>query len=101
MRYRIQVSKRAAQQIREAAAWWIENRDKSPGALAEEIEQAVDLLGILPAAGQRVAHSRLKEVRRLDLGRVHYYLYYQVDRSDETVEILGLWHSRRGRSPDL
>lgn len=101
MRYRIRVSKRAAEQIREAAAWWLDNRDKAPEALAEEVEQAIDLLGILPAAGQRVAHSRLKEVRRLDLGRVHYYLYYQVDRSDETVEVLALWHARRGSTPQL
>lgn len=101
MRYRVLIARRAAAQIRSASAWWIEHRDKAPEALAEDVEQALDLVGALPATGQRVSHPRLAELRRLHLSRIHYYLYYSVDRPADTVEVLALWHVRRGMPPRL
>ena len=99
MTYPLRVSRNAAQQIREANRWWLENRDKTPNAFAEDLETAFQLLADLPGVGERVLHSRISGIRRLLMSRVRYHLYYFV--SDDSVEILSLWHASRGRMPDL
>ena len=101
MRYRIRVASRAAEQIREAADWWLENRPKAPGACADEIERGFELICSLPAAGEPVRHRKYRTIRRLLLGRISYYLYYRINRRKEEVEVLALWHTSRGRAPRL
>jgi plasmid stabilization system protein ParE len=100
--YQIQVSRRAARQIRTAADWWSQNRPKAPEAFTEEIEKGFDLARSFPTAGEPVAHPRRTGVRRIHLGRIHYHLYYQVSTdAAETVEVLALWHTSRGSLPTL
>lgn len=101
MRLRVKVSRRAAGQIRSAAEWWLQHRDKAPDALAEEIERAFDLIQVLPHSGQRIRHPTIPHLRRLHLARIHYYLYYQLIDDEEFVEVLSLWHVRRGQPPEL
>lgn len=101
MTFQIRVSKRAAEQIRSATRWWIENRSKAPNALDEEIERAFALIRILPGAGQPVDHPTIAGLRRLHLPRVHYYLFYVVSKADAVLEVVALWHVRRGRPPVL
>lgn len=101
MRARIKVSKRAAEQIRSATRWWLRHRDKAPEALAEEVERAFELIQVLPHSGQRLPHPTISHLRRLLLARVHYYLYYQLPESDDFVEVLALWHVKRGHPPAL
>ena len=100
LRFRIKVSPRAAQQIREAADWWWENRPKAPETCANEVERGFDLICLLPSAGESVRHRR-KGIRRLLLGRIRYYLYYKVVPEKEEVEVLALWHTSRGSKPIL
>jgi plasmid stabilization system protein ParE len=97
--YHIHVSPRAALQIRTAAKWWAENRSKAPEAFAEEMEHAFDLARRFPSAGEAVAHADLPGVRRLLLNRIRYHLYYCVSPENDTVEVLALWHTSRGRRP--
>ena len=40
----VKIVGRAALQIRDAAKWWGEHREKAPGALKEELERAFALL---------------------------------------------------------
>jgi plasmid stabilization system protein ParE len=40
-------------------------------------------------------------IRRVLLTRIHYHLYYSVSPASLTVEILALWHTRRGSLPRL
>ena len=101
MSYRLQVSQRAESQIRVAADWWLENRPKAPEAFSEEIDRAFDLVRALPSVGEPVAHRYLKGVRRMLLGRIRYYLYYQAFSATETVEVLALWHTSRGKGPSF
>jgi hypothetical protein len=38
-------------------------------------------------------------VRRLYLGRIHYFVYYRV--RGNVLEVVAFWHERRGRNPSV
>jgi plasmid stabilization system protein ParE len=46
-------------------------------------------------------NAKKEAVRRLLLSRTGYHLYYQVNAEAGRVEVLALWHSRRGREPSI
>lgn len=95
------IVKSAACAIVEAAEWWAANRPKAPDAFAVELERALQLLASQPSIGAEARNIKLAGVRRLHLPRVHYHLYYRVISEPATVEILALWHTKRGASPEL
>jgi plasmid stabilization system protein ParE len=96
---KVRVTKRAHAQIERAALWWDENRPLAPQAFDEELSKAFSLLGLQPGIGAPVRNARARDVRRLHLARIHYYLYYRV--RDGEVEVLAIWHTSRGREPSL
>ena len=100
MRYRIRVTPSAANQIRDAAAWWYTNRPQAPSAMAEELERAFELVAAQPRIGVESASAKLVAVRRVLLSRVRYYLYYRVRAQDDALEVLAFRHSSRGAEPD-
>ncbi|MCI0878802.1 MAG: type II toxin-antitoxin system RelE/ParE family toxin [Chloroflexi bacterium] len=80
---------------KEAASWWVANRPAAPNALEEELRRAFDLMSRQPQLGAPATNVSLSGIRRIQLSRVRYFLYYRV-RSRE-IQILALWHtSRRG-----
>lgn len=93
------MARTAARQIREAATWWHANRPLAPDAVAEELEQAFELLATEPRLGAVARNRKLEGVRRVHLSRIRYYLYYRVRDPQETVEVLAFWHSSRGSGP--
>jgi len=95
----IKVTQRAAAQIREAGSWWLANRPAAPGALKEELERAFDLIAQQPVIGALATNIRLPGIRRIHLSRVHYHLYYRVRSS--RIEVVALWHTSRGKGPQL
>ncbi len=95
----VRITKRAQTQIDRAAQWWDENRDLAPELFDEDLAEAFLLLGAQPRVGVPVLRTRAHGVRRLHLARVRYHLYYRI-RGDR-VEILALWHARRGSGPSL
>jgi plasmid stabilization system protein ParE len=97
MALRVKISARAAMQTRRAAEWWQQNRPAAPGAVARDIGESVALLAEQPGIGAKYEGARTPGVRRLFLGRIGYFLYYRV--SDETLEVLALWHASRGEQP--
>ena len=96
---RIQITRSAAAQIEEAAIWWMKNRPLVPRAIEEELEQSFALLTVQPTIGVRARSNRIREVRRIHLSRIHYYLYYRV--SAKTIDVLAFWHTSRGSAPPL
>ena len=64
-----------------------------------DLRGALDLLVREPGVGSKVETSRSEVVRRLYLGRIHYFVYYRV-RGD-TLEVVAFWHDRRGHSPNV
>jgi plasmid stabilization system protein ParE len=67
--------------------------------VAEELEQAFELLATEPRIGAVARNSKLEAVRRVHLSRIRYHLYYRVRERQETVEVLAFWHSSRGSEP--
>ena len=103
MSERLQVgfTPRAARQVEEAKRWWRANRTKAPNALEEELSTALDLIATTPAIGAVARNVGLPGVRRICLNRVNYYLYYRPRPELRAVEVVALWHVRRGTLPPL
>ena len=99
MTLRVKVSARAASQIRRAAEWWAENRPAAPGAIRIDIGDALALLAEQPGLGALYEGARTKGVRRLLVGRIRYFIYYRA--TQETLEVLAVWHVSRGKHPSV
>lgn len=96
---RLRIARRAVIEIERAERWWLENRPAAPDALRADLRGAFVLLLRQPGVGVKVGNARLNGVRRLHLGRIRYFIYYQV-RNEELV-VLSVWHSNRRRQPIL
>ncbi len=98
-RLSIKVTRRAAAQIEQVAAWWELNRPAAPGAIEEELERAFALLSAEPGVGSIARNVKLRDVRRVHLSRIRYHLYYRIAAG--SVEVLALWHTSRGSGPKV
>jgi len=96
----VRIVSSAARPTAEAAEWWAANRPKAPDAFVTEFERALQLIASQPAIGARAINVKLAGVRRVHLARVHFHLYYRVT-SEPAIEVLALWHTSRGMSPEL
>ena len=95
----VRIKPRAEREIEVAAAWWAENRPAAPGAVMADLRGALEMLVLEPGIGSKVKTSRSEDVRRLYLGRIHYFVYYRVQRN--TLEVVSFWHERRGSAPSI
>ena len=100
MLLRLLVTADADQQIRKAAHWWRENRPAARGLFRQELERGFELVTTQPGIGVKALDVAIQGVRRLHLYRIHYFLYYRLV-DNEAVEILALWHMRRGQGPPI
>jgi plasmid stabilization system protein ParE len=76
--------------------WWLQHRDY-PEIFAEELEEAVKILAVLPGAGTPYLAAGVPGLRRLFVEKVAHHLYYTFD--DEQVIVRAFWGARRGRGP--
>lgn len=88
----------ARKHVTQEKTWWIENRNY-PDVFAEELEQALKIVAVLPGAGTVYSASPVPGVRRVYLRRVGLHLYYTFD--NDTVLVRALWGARRERGPQL
>ena len=91
----------ARQHIRKAERWWRENRTLKPNAVRQELEHALALISRHPGIGSRALNVKMAGVRRIYLPIIKQHLYYHVLESPERVEVLALWHTRRGHGPPI
>ena len=96
----VRIASSAGRAIAEAATWWATNRPKAPEAFVVDLEDALKLIASHPGIGARAKNSKLADVRRVHLARVHYYLYYRVT-PEPAIEVLALWHTSRHTTPEL
>jgi plasmid stabilization system protein ParE len=95
----IKVSPRAQAQIEAAAAWWAQNRPAAPGAVRDEVARILGILSTQPGIGVTERRRRIRGLRRVNLSRIDYYIFYRVSRG--VLEILAFWHTSRGSQPKL
>jgi plasmid stabilization system protein ParE len=91
----LQITRRAAREIRAASEWWDENRPAAPDAFRGAIDNAFELIRTQPNVGGGATNVKLPGVRRIHLSKVRYYLYYRVNDKPKAVEIVALWHTSR------
>jgi plasmid stabilization system protein ParE len=94
MTRRVVVTPRARQQILRALTWWAKNRDKAPEALEDDWAEALALIASTPHAGKFENRQRRGIVRRFELERSRYYLFYRIKPTGD-IDILQLWHASR------
>ncbi|HYO75661.1 MAG TPA: type II toxin-antitoxin system RelE/ParE family toxin [Thermoanaerobaculia bacterium] len=97
----VELTELAARQIREAEAWWRANRTLAPHAVRQQLERAFALLAVQPRIGSRADNVTLSGVRRIFLPIIKQYLYYQILDSPDRVQVIALWHARRGDGPPV
>ena len=97
----VDVSPRAAGHIRAAERWGRINRPGAPNAIREELERGSALIAAQPGIGTHARNTRLANVRRVLLSRIHYHLYYRLADDPRRVEVLAFWHESRGTGPRL
>jgi plasmid stabilization system protein ParE len=100
-RFTVAFTPRASREVAEAKRWWRANRTKAPDALEEELTTALDLIATTPAIGAVARNVALPGVRRIFLNRVNYFVYYRPRAESRVVEVVALWHARRGTGPRL
>jgi plasmid stabilization system protein ParE len=93
----VRIKPRARREINEAAAWWSENRLAAPGAVAQDLKEALELLIEFPGIGTRIENSKSAETRRWFLKRVGYHVYYRA--RDPFLEVVAFWGADREHGP--
>ena len=93
----IRVSPQALVQIEEAASWWERNRPSAPNAIHHDVPEILTVLSTQPGVGAPARRSRVIGVRRVNLTRVRYYIYYRV--SGGFLDVLAFWHTSRAGHP--
>jgi plasmid stabilization system protein ParE len=88
----------AQQHINRERRWWFEDRDHRE-IFAAELEEAVKLAALLPAAGSPYPDAGIAGLRRMYLRKLSCHMYYTFD--DEQVIVRALWGARRERGPNL
>jgi plasmid stabilization system protein ParE len=96
---RVEFTDDAREQVRDASAWWRENRRAAPALFEAELATAVALLQTGPLLARVFDEVGGKLVRRARLPRTRYALYFTVH--DDLVTVHALWHGSRGSGPPL
>jgi plasmid stabilization system protein ParE len=96
---RVKPTQFAAQQIRKESRWWRINRTKAPELFREEIPRVFRLIAEYPEVGASAEDAEFSDVRRVLLAATQHYLYYRVNYSANTIDVLAVWSTSRGEPP--
>ncbi len=95
----VAIQRRAVREIETIDEWWRTNRPAAPNLFANELESMLAVVALMPTLGAEARSQRLGGVRRVLLPQSRYHVYYRV--RDTTLDVLAVWHTVRGRGPDL
>lgn len=96
---KVDLTDEAKAQVRERRAWWKKKRDVK-GAFNGELREARRQL----QHGPKLAVDGMREgleVRRLNLSRIHCYIYYTIDEPKDLVLIVSFWGQEMAHQPDF
>lgn len=95
---RVRFTATAQRHVDRERRWWLRHR-VHVDAFADEFEQALKVLALLPGAGSVYAQAGVPGLRRLYVPKVACHLYYTFDEGE--VIVRAFWGARRGRGPRL
>lgn len=84
--------------VRLLKEWWRDNR-MHQGIPEQDLEEALQILAVLPAVGSAYPSAPVTGVRRFYLERLSSHLYYTFDERE--VVVRALWHAKRGSGPEF
>ena len=89
----------AHQQTAERRTWWRQHRTRK-SAFTEEVKEAQRILKNAPKLAVHGIRDG-REIRRLNLSRIHCYVYYTIDEEAGVVEVISLWGQEMAYQPDF
>ncbi len=95
---RVRFTETADRHVKDAHAWWLTNRDDQE-LFASEIEDALQLLALMPGLGTPYDYAPILHLRRFYLPKLTCHLYYTFD--DDEVVVRALWGARREHGPQF
>ena len=84
--------------MKQEHTWWLANRDHK-GLFSEALQEAIEILGVLPGAGTPYARTPIPGLRRIYVRALGCHLYYTF--SETEVIVRAFWPARREHSPRL
>jgi len=88
----------ALRHVRREKAWWREHRHHID-IFAQELEEALKVIALLPGAGSAYSASNVPGLRRLYLPKTACHVYYTFGAYQ--VIVRAVWGARRERGPNL
>ncbi len=97
----IEITPLSEQLLDEAEAWWLVNRTAAPDAVGDEFSAMINILARTPRIGRIATNVKLPNVRHIRLPRVGYEIFYRVTGTPPVLQVMALWHVRRGKGPPI
>jgi plasmid stabilization system protein ParE len=85
------VSLECRQMLNEAFAYISENSLRQAEIMLRQFEEILDILKRMPGIGTKY-ENRMRKIR---LGKFRYNIYYR--ELENEIEIVGIWHTSRGK----
>lgn len=95
---RVRFTATAQRHVDRERRWWLKHR-VHVDVFADEFEQALKVLALLPGAGSVYAQAGVPNLRRVYVPKVACHLYYTFDEVE--VIVRAFWGARRGHGPRL
>jgi plasmid stabilization system protein ParE len=100
VRISVRIEPTAERQLEFLAAWWRENRRATP-SLKELLREAFKRIRFAPHGGTIYTELEGWTIRRVQIKRTPYMLYYYVDEMKREAVIITAWSAERGAEPLL
>jgi plasmid stabilization system protein ParE len=100
-RYRVELAPEALEQAHAIDEWWRENRPAAADLFVAELTVALERLEVSPLSSARYDKTGMVGLRRLFLPRTRYHVYFTVVGDEAIVRVHAIWHSAKGRGPQL
>jgi plasmid stabilization system protein ParE len=95
-RRRVRFTATAREHLQLLKRWW-QVSSVRPEILHDDLEEAIEMLAVVPAIGSPYKAAPIAGIRRFYLERLMSHLYYTFDERE--LVIRALWHARRGSGP--
>ena len=98
--YKVIAAVRFERMLIEEQDWWYANRDKNIHALDDELEHVIWRLKDSPWTGIQV-EGEPQYTRSLLIKKTHHRVAYDIDDSNDQVELLAIWGLYKRDMPKL